>query len=98
MALRSRNWDKSLAKRLKNKEYASEYLLGLIEEGESLQGALAILIKSYGVTEYSVLSGIQESNIHRAIDPAHNPTQKTLESLLKPLGLCLSAKKDDEVA
>ena len=98
MVKRSRNWDESLANRLKDTEYAAEFLLALIEEGENLQNALSTLIKSYGVTEYADLAGIQESNIHRAIDPEHNPTQKTLETLLKPLGLTLSVKKEDDVA
>lgn len=93
MAMRSRSWNEGLAKRLRQPGYASEFLCGLLEEGLTLQEALATTIKAYGVTEFSEIAGIPESNIHRAIDPDHNPTRRTLETLLSPLGLKLSAER-----
>lgn len=92
MAMRSRSWNQGLAKRLREPGYAAEFLRGLLEEGESLQEALATTIKAYGVTEFAKLVGLPESNIHRAVDPNHNPTKKTLETLLEPLGLKLSVE------
>lgn len=35
---------------------------------------------------------MDEPAIQRAINPEHNPTKQTLEKLLEPLGLRLSAK------
>lgn len=43
-----------------------------------------------GVQEYAKKAKMPSSNIVRAVDPAHNPTQGTLTRLLRPLGLRLS--------
>lgn len=98
MPTRSRDWNETLSKELKDLEVARDFLLGLIDEGDNLQEALGRLIRSYGVKEYSALVGMPEPNIQRAISPEHNPTQKTLEALLQPLGLKLGVQKIDDAA
>ncbi len=97
MPTRSRDWNETLSTELRDLEFAREFLLGLIDDGDSLQVAIGRLIRSYGVKEYAALIGIPESNIQRAIDPDHNPTQKTLEALLRPIGLKLGVHKVDDV-
>lgn len=90
MSRRSQDWNKGLAKDLQNPKFAKEFLLALTEEGLSLQAALGKIIRSIGVKEFSKKAKMANSNIIRAIDPKHNPTQDTLNRLLKPLGLRLT--------
>lgn len=48
MANRSRDWNEGLARDLRDPEFAREFVLGLIEEGFSLQVALEkfVLVQS----------------------------------------------------
>jgi DNA-binding phage protein len=90
MAKRSADWNEGLAEDLRDAAFAKEFLLVAVAEGVSVQQALAKVIRAMGVKEYAALAGIASSNVLRAIRPSHNPTQNTLNRLLKPLGLKLS--------
>ncbi len=90
MSKRSRDWNEGLAKDLRNPVFAQAYLIGLLEEGFSLQQALGKAIRSYGVQEFATKAKLPSSNVIRSIDPRHNPTQKTLEQLLRPFKLNLA--------
>ena len=90
MPKRSKDWNESLAEDLKDLEFAAEFVIAAIEEGANLQEALGKVIRGYGVKEYSEISGLPSSNLLRAIDPDHNPTQSTLNQILEPLNLKLS--------
>jgi DNA-binding phage protein len=43
-----------------------------------------------GVKEFAATVGMASPNVLRAINPRHNPTQDTLNRLLKPFKLRLS--------
>jgi DNA-binding phage protein len=43
-----------------------------------------------GVREFAAKVGMASANLLRALSPRHNPTQGTLNRLLKPFGLKLS--------
>jgi probable addiction module antidote protein len=90
MARRSRDWNEGLAKDLQDPEFAREFLLAAIEEGITLQQALGKIIRTVGVKEFSLKTGIASPNLLRAINSRSNPTQETLNRLLKPLGLKIS--------
>jgi DNA-binding phage protein len=90
MAKRSVDWNEGLAEDLRNPEFARESLLAAVAEGVPVQQALAKVVRAMGVKEYAALTGIASSNVLRATRPRHNPTQNTLNRLLKPLGLKLS--------
>jgi DNA-binding phage protein len=90
MARRTRDWNEGLAKDLKDPQFTREFLLAAIDEGISLQYALGKVIRAMGVKEYAVKIGMESSNVLRAINPRHNPTQATIDRLLKPFGLKLS--------
>lgn len=90
MAKRSRDWNEGLAHDLRKPEFAREFVLGLLEEGFTLQQALAKVIRAYGVKEFAVKARMPSPNVLRSIDAHHNPTQRTIEQLLKPLGLRLT--------
>jgi len=90
MARRSRNWNEGLARDLQDPAFAREFLIGAIEEGISLQRALGRVIRAMGVKEFAARAGMASPNVLRAINPRHNPTQETLNRLLKPFDLRLS--------
>ena len=90
MARRSKDWNAGLAQDLRDPEFAREFLLAAIEEGVSIQIALAKVIRAIGIKEFSARVKIASPNVVRAINPRHNPTQDTLNRLLKPFRLKLS--------
>jgi probable addiction module antidote protein len=90
MARRTKDWNEGLAKDLQNPQFASEFLLAAVEEGVPLQKALGKVIRAMGVKEFAEKIGMESANLLRAINPRHNPTQATINRLLKPFGLKLS--------
>ena len=90
MARRSKDWNVGLAQDLRDAVFAREFLLAAIEEGVSIQIALGKVIRAIGIKEFSTKVGMDSPNILRAINPRHNPTQETLNRLLKPFKLKLS--------
>ena len=96
MARRSKNWNVGLAQDLRDPRFAREFLLAAIEEGVSIQVALGKVIRAIGIKEFSAKIGIASPNILRAINPRHNPTQDTLNRMLKPFKLKLSLAPIEE--
>lgn len=90
MARRSKDWNVGLAQDLRDPEFAREFLLAAIEEDVSIQIALGKVIRTIGIKEFSARIKIASPNVVRAINPRHNPTQETLNRLLKPFRLKLS--------
>jgi DNA-binding phage protein len=93
MPKRSKDWNEALAKELRRPKFAREFILAAMDEGISIQEVLGKTIRAYGVKEFAERAGIPAPNVLRAINPKHNPTQDTLEKLLKPWGLCLTVKE-----
>lgn len=87
MARRSKDWDEGLAEDLQDSKFAKEFLTAAVEDGVPLKQALAKVIRATGVKEFAEMVEMPSSNVVRAIHPSHNPTQETLERLLKPFGL-----------
>jgi putative addiction module killer protein len=90
MARRSRDWNVGLAEDLRDREFAREFLLGAIDEGVPLQVALAKVVRAMGVKEFAAKVRMASPNLLRTLNPRHNPTQDTLNRLLKPFRLKLS--------
>ncbi|HEX7839649.1 MAG TPA: hypothetical protein VF469_19370 [Kofleriaceae bacterium] len=90
MAKRSADWNEGLAKDLRDPEFAREFLLAAVAEGIAVQKALGKVIRAMGVKEYAAMTGIASPNVLRAIRSGHNPTQATLDRMLRPFGLKLS--------
>jgi len=90
MAKRAKDWSEGLAKDLRDTLFAREFIQAGLDEGLPIQDVLGRVIRCYGVKEFSKRTGIPSPNLVRAIDPRHNPTQETLNRLLKPFGLRLS--------
>ena len=90
MARRSEDWNIGLARDLRDPEFAREFLLGAVEEGVPVQVALGKVIRAMGVKEFSAKVRMASPNLVRAINPRHNPTQDTLNRLLRPFKLRLT--------
>jgi DNA-binding phage protein len=87
MARRSEDWNESLAGDLQDPDFAREFLTAAVEEGVPLKTALAKVVRATGVKGFAQTVGMRSPKVLRAIHPKHNPTQETLERLLKPFGL-----------
>jgi DNA-binding phage protein len=90
MARRSRDWNIGLAQDLRDPGFAREFLLRAIDEGVPLQVALAKVVRAMGVKEFATKVRMASPNLLRTFNPRHNPTQDTLNRLLKPFRLRLS--------
>ncbi len=92
MSRRTRDWDEGLAEDLKDPVFAKEFLVAAVEEQISLQEALAKVIACYGIKEFAKEVNMPSSNLIRALDKNYNPTQETLNKLLKPFGLMIGIR------
>ena len=90
VARRSEDWNIGLSKDLRDAAFAREFLLASIDEGVDLQLALGKVIRAMGIKEFAAKVHMASPNVLRAINPRHNPTQETLNRLLKPFKLRLS--------
>jgi DNA-binding phage protein len=90
MARRTKDWNEGLASDLRDTKFAGEFIKAALDEGLSLQKVLGKVIRCYGIKEFAKKSRMASPNILRAINPKHNPTQETLNRLLKPFGLKLA--------
>jgi putative addiction module killer protein len=90
MARRSEDWNIGLAKDLRDPEFAREFLLAAADEGVPVQAALGKVIRAMGVKEFATKVRMASPNVLRAINSRHNPTQQTLNRLLKPFRLRLT--------
>lgn len=85
----SEDWNIELAKKLKHKRFAREFLLASMDEGIPLQEVLKKIINAYGLVEFAKMVDMAPPNILRAVNLRHNPTRTTLDALIKPFGLML---------
>ena len=90
MARRSKDWNEGLARDLQDPEFAREFLRVAIEDGGSLQQELGKAIRALGVKEFAARIGMASPNVLRAVNLRHNPTQDTLNRLLRPFKLRLT--------
>lgn len=90
MSRRSKDWNLGLAQDLRNPVFAREFLMAAIEEGVTLQHALGKVIRAMGVKEFAAKVHMASPNLLRVIDPRSNPTQESLNRLLRPFRLRLS--------
>jgi len=90
MARRSEDWNVGLAHDLQDSKFAREFLLGAVEEGVPVQVALGKVVRGMGVKEFAAKVRMASPNVLRAINLRHNPTQDTLNRLLRPFRLRLT--------
>lgn len=86
---RDSSYDKKLANELQNREFAKDFLIGLMEgeEGLSPIEALKHTIRRMGIKEFAEFSGIPEKSISRMLHSDLTPKVDTLDEYLAPFGL-----------
>ena len=88
MARRSKDWNEGLAKDLRDLAFAQKFIVSALEdENLPLQVVLGKVIRAYGVKEFAKLIKMPSSNLIRALGPKANPTQDTVNRLLRPFNL-----------
>jgi probable addiction module antidote protein len=95
--MRLKDYRGDLLKRLKDPEYAAEYLAHVLAEKDSA----AFLIALKDVVEagggMGVLAGrtkLKRPSLYRILSKSGNPTLATLQEILEPLGLRVSVALD----
>jgi DNA-binding phage protein len=58
-----------------------------MEEDVPIQVALGKVVRATGVKQFAAKVGMASPNVLRAIDRRYNPTQRTLNRLLRPFHL-----------
>lgn len=91
---KTRNYEKDLLERLKDPEYASEYLNSVIEdEGDDLEErfliALSDVAKAYGISKLSKETHLWRKSLYKVLSPEGNPRFSTLAAILHAIGLRL---------
>ena len=90
MAVKFKKWDASEA--LDNEEVITEYLKLAFEDGdpEYIKSALANVAKSRNMTSIAKQIGISRQGLYNMLSENGNPEFKTIQSMLKVLGVKLS--------
>ena len=96
--MRLKNYKDDLAKRLRDPEYAAEYLAQVLAQKDS--AAFLIALKDVveaggGMGSLAGRSGIKRPSLYRILSRKGNPTLATLQEILKPLGLRISVALDE---
>ncbi len=103
MPRRSESFDKYVAEKMQNIEYARATLVTSMEHfGDSLEDALKYTITQMGIKEFSEKSGIPVQNISQFIKGRRKPKLETLDKYLAVFNLKAKTivvdKKDKHVA
>jgi len=96
--MRLRSYREDLLKRLRDPQYAAEYLAQLLAEKDS--AAFLIALKDVveaggGVSALAGRVGIKRPSLYKILSKEGNPTLATLQEMLKPLGLRVSIALDE---
>ena len=90
MVRRAQDWNINLAKRLRDRSFARNFIIAAFKESLPIQVALGKAIRAYGIKEFAELIDMPPSILIRAFRPSTNPTLETITRLLAPFGLTLS--------
>jgi len=93
----SRSYQESLTQRLRDPEEAAAYLDAALEEGD--RSAFLVAIRNVidargGMTRMARQTGLNRENLYRVSSERGNPEIRSLEKLLKGLGLRLAVEVD----
>ena len=88
-----RNHDEDFETRLKDPEFAYEYLKAALDEKDTpevFMDALSHVAKVKGVRQISAQTKLNRENLYKLLSKDGNPTLSSLYSILDSLGLKLS--------
>jgi probable addiction module antidote protein len=100
MARKMKNYEDDLTARLKDQEYAVEYLNAVLEdEGDDQQErflmALKDVAKAHGIANIAHHSRVTREAMYRILSDKGNPELATLLSVLSALGLRIRIATDE---
>lgn len=86
---RSENYNAEISKKLRNPDYAIEYIMALMEgpEGLSPEDALRDTIEVMGITEFAKMAKVEKSRVVEFTKEKRNLKPSTLDTFLKPFRL-----------
>ena len=96
--MRLQNYKADLLKRLRDPEYAAEYLAQVLAEKDSAAFLIALkdmVEASGGVGNLAGQVGLKRPSLYKILSKNVNPTLETLQEILKPLGLRVSVALDE---
>jgi probable addiction module antidote protein len=96
----SRDYQVGLIERLHDPKEAAAYLDAALEDGDRAVFLLAIrnVIEALGgMTQIARRTGLNRENLYRVLSEQGNPELKSLEKLLKALGLRLAVEVDQNM-
>jgi probable addiction module antidote protein len=96
--MRLKSYKSDLLERLKDPEYAAEYLAQVLAEGDSDAFLLAlkdVVEASGGMSALAGRVGIKRPSLYKILSNKGNPTLATLQEILRPLGLRVSVALDE---
>src|SRR5579864_6560335 len=96
--MRLKNYKTGLQKRLRDPEYAADYLAPVLAEKDN--AAFLIALKDVveaggGVGTLAGRVGLKRPSLYKILSENGNPTLETLQEILKPLGLRVSIALDE---
>jgi probable addiction module antidote protein len=91
--VRLKNYNEDLNRRLREPEYAAEYLARVLAEKDN--AAFLVALKDVveaggGVGSLAGRVGLKRPSLYKILSKNGNPTLETLQEILKPLGLRVS--------
>ena len=87
---RSDSYDKKLSQKLRDSEFAQEYILSLVEDKDepmSVESALCFVIQRMGTTDFANLVGEDKGNVDKFLKGKRVLKEDTLNRYLEPFGL-----------
>jgi probable addiction module antidote protein len=96
--MRLKNYKTGLIKRLRNPEYAAEYLAQALadKDGTTFLIALKDVVEAGGgMGSLAGRVGLKRPSLYKILSKRGNPTLATLQEILQPLGLRVSVALDE---
>jgi probable addiction module antidote protein len=98
MPKRVRDYEEGLVEKLKDAEFAAEYLNVSLEDSdegadERFLIALRQVAKAHGMTAVAERSGMARQAMYRALSESGNPELSSLRALLDAMGLRLAVEQ-----
>ena len=87
---RSDSYDEKLSEKLKDSEFAQEYLLALVDDEDepmSVEVALKLTIQKMGTTDFAELIEEDKANVDKFLKGNRVLKEETLNRFLSPFGL-----------
>ena len=103
MAKRVRDYEEGLIEKLKDVEFAAEYLNASLEDSdagadERFLMALRQVAKSHGMSAVAERSGMARQAMYRALSESGNPELASLRALLDAMGLRLAVEQKQKAS